>query len=623
MKLELPPYGETATCRARLAPFCVGNGLDVGFGGTPITKSAICLDRPEKHGGRAKFEDEPWPTHLVGDAANLWWFNDNVLDFVFCVCPGMPITTKRGQINVENVVVGDEVLNVNGDWAKVGSISARRFTGEIYNIKPHRMFLPLKITGNHRALVNRNGVEMFVRADEITYDDWLISPATSQNDDLGKLAVADSLPENKKDYEKVMSMSGKPLDLVAEKTGLHRSTVWQWRTSRRTPSDCYVVNNGWVTSSIKTVPVKNSIIVSDKLCRLIGYYASDGCASGGQLSFYFNEGEIKFRDDAIRLIRDIFGVYPVSEAFVKRGKMFRVRYCSKLLCLIFKKFAGSPNDKFIADWIMRLPPEKQRGLIGGLFAGDGTIEKNGKVATYTSSNFSLIMQVRDLLMRQGIQVTLGKVDTSKYNAAIRGRKIKPSIRYFVSVFGKAVDSVSRWSGKKFKKTNRGRNSVLKTQNVSVLAHGSFYIKPKKISREPYDGLVYDLTISKPLVESKCIVSRPSDSWRTFTCCGIAVHNSSHVLEDFDDTSAVLREWFRVLRPGGKLVLFLPDQATYVAYCLANHALPNQAHKHAEFGLDFIKARLPEGGRIIHELFPVDGNPYSFDLVYEKSLCLNS
>lgn len=83
MNFVLPPYGETSTCRARLAPFCVGNGLDIGFGGTPITKNAICLDRPENHGGRAKFEDEPWPTHLVGDAANLWWFNDNVLDFVF------------------------------------------------------------------------------------------------------------------------------------------------------------------------------------------------------------------------------------------------------------------------------------------------------------------------------------------------------------------------------------------------------------------------------------------------------------------------------------------------------------------------------------------------------------
>ena len=93
--------------------------------------------------------------------------------------------------------------------------------------------------------------------------------------------------------------------------------------------------------------------------------------------------------------------------------------------------------------------------------------------------------------------------------------------------------------------------------------------------------------------------------------------SSHVLEDSSDPATVLAEWIRVLKRGGRLVLFLPDQRTYDRYCYANNQEPNHAHVFCDFGLEFIKARLPSGVKVVHELFPVPGNPYSFDLVIEK------
>lgn len=71
--------------------------------------------------------------------------------------------------------------------------------------------------------------------------------------------------------------------------------------------------------------------------------------------------------------------------------------------------------------------------------------------------------------------------------------------------------------------------------------------------------------------------------------------SSHCLEDFVDTEGVLREWLRVLMPGGYLCLLLPDQKKYVAHCKRMGTVPNGAHKHANFGLPYIKAILDRIG----------------------------
>jgi len=69
---------ETAMCRSRLAKWCQGCGLDLGFGGDPIVPTAICVDLPipyTKVGGAL--------AHLAGDARSLYWFQDGVFDYVY------------------------------------------------------------------------------------------------------------------------------------------------------------------------------------------------------------------------------------------------------------------------------------------------------------------------------------------------------------------------------------------------------------------------------------------------------------------------------------------------------------------------------------------------------------
>lgn len=101
--------------------------------------------------------------------------------------------------------------------------------------------------------------------------------------------------------------------------------------------------------------------------------------------------------------------------------------------------------------------------------------------------------------------------------------------------------------------------------------------------------------------------------------------SSHVLEDFPETETIpiLREWTRVLRRGGRLVLLLPDQQRYLAYCRRtgqispDGVIGNPHHAIATFSSRYIDLAISQVGSLkkIASLEPL--GPYSFAAVYER------
>jgi predicted SAM-dependent methyltransferase len=94
--------------------------------------------------------------------------------------------------------------------------------------------------------------------------------------------------------------------------------------------------------------------------------------------------------------------------------------------------------------------------------------------------------------------------------------------------------------------------------------------------------------------------------------------SSHLLEDFEDTEAVLREWLRVLKPGGHLILFCPVEQVYREHCAKTGQSYNLAHKIADFSLVYVKQILVDrigNVEMVHENPLVD--TYSFELVARK------
>jgi len=94
--------------------------------------------------------------------------------------------------------------------------------------------------------------------------------------------------------------------------------------------------------------------------------------------------------------------------------------------------------------------------------------------------------------------------------------------------------------------------------------------------------------------------------------------SSHLLEDFEEVGPVLAEWLRVLKPGGHLIIYCPDEQVYRRNCAATGQPYNTHHVHADFSLAFVKrelARLGQRHRILHENPLVE--EYSWEIVIEK------
>jgi SAM-dependent methyltransferase len=94
--------------------------------------------------------------------------------------------------------------------------------------------------------------------------------------------------------------------------------------------------------------------------------------------------------------------------------------------------------------------------------------------------------------------------------------------------------------------------------------------------------------------------------------------SSHVLEDFIDTGGVLREWLRVIKEGGSLVLYCPDEQRFRAHCQKTGQPYNPAHKLPHFSFNWVKSHLEQidpTGHMIHSR--PQAEIYSWDLVWQR------
>lgn len=94
--------------------------------------------------------------------------------------------------------------------------------------------------------------------------------------------------------------------------------------------------------------------------------------------------------------------------------------------------------------------------------------------------------------------------------------------------------------------------------------------------------------------------------------------SSHCFEDFpiEEKRAVFEEWLRVIKPGGLMLLYLPDEKLYREWCSSHNLSRNMDHKDETFNINTMR-EIAKNSRA-EEVFYLDAHgDYCFFIVFRK------
>ena len=247
--------------------------------------------------------------------------------------------------------------------------------------------------------------------------------------------------------------------------------------------------------------------ISDELLTFLGYYLSEGNTSKingcDAVVMTFNEKERDKIDEAKLLVSKIIGKIP-SEFNKKDKHATTLTVYSKELAEFCVKYCGKYADnKKLSKEIMDLPPKRQKLLIDTYYKGDGSVSvgKPTRVRALTVSR-ELAFQLQELLARQGIYVCINV--RKPYSEKMKnGRVIKHKQKY----------TLFYATGKRSEKVK--------------LINGSFVVPIRKISKQHYDGNVYNFHVSK----------EPN----TYLVKGFAVHNCTAPSYSTDSLHAAVVE----------------------------------------------------------------------------------
>jgi nitrogen fixation NifU-like protein len=162
----------------------------------------------------------------------------------------------------------------------------------------------------------------------------------------------------------------------------------------------------------KSIKIPRQIPINKDFLRLCGYFLAEGHANvkscGNSVTFAFNINENKYIQDVSHITKGIFGLNASIINYAKR-KTTKVIINNVFVAKLFKELFGcGAANKKIPDFMMLLPPEKQRHLICGMWRGDGhvTLKREWPRASYTTVSEQLIQQMKLLLLRQKIVPSL-------------------------------------------------------------------------------------------------------------------------------------------------------------------------------------------------------------------------
>lgn len=171
-----------------------------------------------------------------------------------CFPAGTLIRTRRGEIPIETVNIGDEVLTHAGRWRRVYETLSRPYTGRLVTVEAG----PLRVTAtaNHPFLIEREGRLEWIAAGDVRVGDSILSDRKLSSNEVGhrfgEVAVkrcGDQTDHIEPAADEEDVLAGIPLSNLVMPVGLidfeHSVQVGQKEVHRATPSfDGFLLDEG-------------------------------------------------------------------------------------------------------------------------------------------------------------------------------------------------------------------------------------------------------------------------------------------------------------------------------------------------------------------------------------------
>src|SRR3989338_5353036 len=344
---------------------------------------------------------------------------------------------------IANLKRGERILGQDGYYHKINSVHKRFYRGRIYSILARNIGETTLTPEHHILSIKANHLPYKFSSYKSCVVDWYAPEELNKGDIL-----LYPIPKEIKDIRYIRLNIERPkLDFKS-----------------------------------KDLPEKAAI--DQSFMRLVGYYLSEGYVRTdkckGTVGFVFNSKETIYIKDVILLMKKSFGLDPAR--YRPRNNSTNLAFYSARLARFFEReFGKGAENKFIPQWAMALPLEKQKGLLCGLWRGDGYLNNiGGKFVTISKQ---LAYSIRLLLLRRRIIfsfLTVPEKGIHKENYCIYVKE-EESLKKLAEIYGKKIK----------------RKPKLKNTHKSWFDRNFYYTPVRNISTSNYKGLVYNLEVDEP------------------------------------------------------------------------------------------------------------------------------
>ena len=263
----------------------------------------------------------------------------------------------------------------------------------------------IKVTGSHSVFTVKDNKVTPIKVSDLREDDFLVAPKTLPSIERNNLRLNIlheflALPNLEKNIY-LRHLNDTIFVKLGEKAPEIRAVFKNWRRHRTLPlwviqkhptvldgedlSKCKI----GTYSSTKELPIV--IPINENLCRLLGWYASEGTARKYGLIFSFGTHETEFIDEVAVFMEKLFGI-SIKE-YVK-GTATQLEAKSKLLSILFThifKAGRIAKEKRVPSLLFALPTRLKVQFLHTYLHGDGSFcitENPGRMPEITLSSTS-------------------------------------------------------------------------------------------------------------------------------------------------------------------------------------------------------------------------------------------